>query len=288
MQSLRVAGFILPIVPALPVSLSDETSQIVHYLSIYMYRIERVICVSNWIRRAEGRSMSDIAETATAVAAAVDELTHQDSRSVHEALREDIIEGRLAANERLIVGTLARRYGTSTNPVREALQQLRGEGFVVILPNRGARVRAIDEDFLRDTNEIEMLIEPYFTRWFVGIATDGDIARMEAIEADIEENNFTDLARHTALDTKFHRVVYDRHYNQHAYDLWWRHREILNAITRRFPVSLGRRATVVRDHRALIVALKGQDSEAAATIVREHVAGSGRHMIEQMRAARGR
>ena len=49
----------------------------------------------------------------------------------------------LAANERLVVTDLARRHGTSTNPVREALQLLRGEGFVIFVANRGARVRPI-------------------------------------------------------------------------------------------------------------------------------------------------
>ena len=59
--------------------------------------------------------------------------------SIYELIREDIIEGRLSANERLVVADLAERHGTSTNPVREALQQLRGEGFVILNPNRGAR-----------------------------------------------------------------------------------------------------------------------------------------------------
>jgi DNA-binding GntR family transcriptional regulator len=53
-------------------------------------------------------------------------------------------------------------------------------------------------------------------------------------------------------------------------------------------MSLGRRAAVLREHRALIAALRAQDADAAADIVREHVAGSGRHMVEQMRATRGR
>ena len=87
--------------------------------------------------------------------------------SLYELIREDIIEGRLAANERLVVADLARRHGTSTNPVREALQLLRGEGFVVFFPNRGARVRPIDQDFVRDIYEIGVLIEPALTRWFV-------------------------------------------------------------------------------------------------------------------------
>ena len=119
--------------------------------------------------------MSDVALKRPGFEAGADAPAPFEANSIYEMLREDIIEGRLAANERLVVSALAARYGASTNPVREALQQLRGEGFVVIVPNRGARVRAIDEDFLRDTNEIEMLIEPYFTRWFVGVATDEDV-----------------------------------------------------------------------------------------------------------------
>jgi DNA-binding GntR family transcriptional regulator len=206
--------------------------------------------------------------------------------SVYEAIREDIISGRIPANARLIVAELAERHGTSTNPVREALQQLRGEGFVVMAPNRGARVRPIDEDFIRDIYEIEVLIEPALTRWFVGIATDADIAALEALHAEMLRLNYSDPVRHGLLDTQFHHTMYERHYNRHALDLWWKHREILRAISRRLPISLGRQATVMRDHQDVLDAIKAQDADAAAAVLARHVEGSGRHIIEQMRAAR--
>ena len=207
---------------------------------------------------------------------------------IYELIREDILEGRLAANERLKVSMLANRYGTSTNPVREALQQLRGEGFVVFSHNRGARVRAIDEEFVRNIYEMEVLIEPYLTSWFVGLATDADVARLEDIQDRIEALNFADLAKHSLLDTRFHRVFYDRHYNRHAVEMWWKHREILGAINRGSPVSLGRRKAVLKEHRDLIAALKDHDASRAAAVVAAHVRGSGQHIVEQMRAARSR
>ena len=111
---------------------------------------------------------------------------------VYELIRQDIVEGRLTAGSRLKVSELGRRYGTSTNPVREALQQLRGEGFVLFSRNRGARVRPIDDDFIRDIYEVTALLEPYMTRWFVDYATDEDIARLEAIQAEIEATGFDD------------------------------------------------------------------------------------------------
>lgn len=206
--------------------------------------------------------------------------------SVYETIRDDIISGRLGANERLKVADLAERLGTSTNPVREALQQLRGEGFVMMTPNRGARVRPMDEEFIRDIYEIEMLIEPSLTRWFVGMATDGDVAELERIQAEIEANNFVDQTRHGRLDTQFHLVMYGRHYNRHAADLWWKHREILRAISRQYPTTLTRRAAVLREHRELIEAVRSGDAAGAAAIVEKHVEGSGRHILEHMRAAR--
>ncbi|MCB1834664.1 MAG: GntR family transcriptional regulator [Geminicoccaceae bacterium] len=205
---------------------------------------------------------------------------------VYEQIRDEIILGALEPDERLKIADLAARYGTSTNPVREALQQLRGEGIVVIEPNRGARVRPIDESFVRDITEIEILIEPALTRWFVTIVDDADIAKLEAVQDEIESLNFADLARHAALDTRFHQIIYDRHYNRHAAVLWWRHREILRAISCRFPTALSRRDAVMKEHRELIGRIREQDADGAAAVVARHVEGSGRHIIAQMDAAK--
>lgn len=206
--------------------------------------------------------------------------------SIYRKIRADIVAGELGPNARLKVAELAARYQTSTNPVREALQQLRGEGLVIIEPNRGARVRPIDEDFVRDIVEIQVLLEPALTRWFVGIVTEEHIAQLEAIQDAIETLNFADAVQHSRLDTQFHQVIYDRHYNRHAAELWWRHREVLRAISGGFRASLSRRAAVLREHRELIAALKAQDADLAFAVMARHVQGSGQSIIENMRQAK--
>ncbi len=210
--------------------------------------------------------------------------TSEGASSIYGLIREDIIAGRLGPNERLVVADLAKRHGTSTNPIREALQMLRGEGFVLMSPNRGARVRPIDQDFVRDIYEIGVLIEPALTRWFVGMATIEDIAELERLQDLMEENNFADPVRHSELDTAFHTVMYRRHYNRHAAELWWKHREVLRAVSRRFNFTLSRRAAVMREHRELIGHIKAQDADKAYETIARHVEGSGRHILEHMRA----
>lgn len=205
--------------------------------------------------------------------------------SIYALIRLDILSGRLSGNERLKVSSLAARYQTSTNPVREALQQLRGEGFVIIEPNRGARVRTIDADFVRDIYEIEVLLEPYLVRGFVGLCSEADIAELETIQGQIERLNFADPGQHSHLDHRFHRTMYTRHYNRSAVGLWWKHREILRAINVNHGTSLRRQRDVIDEHRGLICAIRDHDEDAAAAMIARHVDGSGRHIIDRMRVA---
>ena len=58
--------------------------------------------------------------------------------------------------------------------------------------------------------------------------------------------------------------MYQRHYNRHVAALWWKHREVLRAVSRRFGFTLARRATVLREHRELIALTKAQDADRAA------------------------
>jgi DNA-binding GntR family transcriptional regulator len=207
-----------------------------------------------------------------------------DDGSVCSRIRQDILTGRLSGSGRLKVADLAHRYGTSTNPVREALQQLRGEGLLVIEANRGASLRRIDAAHVRDIYELAALVEPYLIRWFVGVCTGADIERIERVQDQMEALNFADPYLHSNLDQQFHQIMYERHYNRSTVELWWRKRTILTGINRNHGTSMRRQRDVVAEHRALIAALIAHDEErAAATIVR-HVQGAGRHIIDRMRS----
>lgn len=202
---------------------------------------------------------------------------------VYEALREDIIEGVLPANTRLKVMDLAKRYGASAIPVREALQQLRGEGFVAMSPNRGARVRPIDEAFVRDVYELEAVVDRYMMRWFVSVATDEDVAKLRALVEKIEDLNFRDMKAHAVLDAQFHGYMYVGHYNRYAYETWKRNRAILNSLSASFPLSAHRRETVLLQHRQLLKAIEERDEATACQVIFDHLSGSGEHIVNNMR-----
>ena len=81
--------------------------------------------------------------------------------------------------------------------------------------------------------------------------------------------------------------MYHRPYKRHAAESWWKHREVLCAVGRRFNFTLARRAAVIRDHRELIEHINAQDADKAAETIKRHVAGSSRYLAKQMQAVSG-
>ncbi|WP_149180325.1 GntR family transcriptional regulator [Streptomyces sp. TRM49041] len=82
------------------------------------------------------------------------------AHSVCTAIRADIISGVLPRGSRLTEEQLARRYGVSRVPVREALRTLESEGFVTSRRHVGACVAEPTEQEAADLLEMRTLLEP--------------------------------------------------------------------------------------------------------------------------------
>ncbi|QEV20700.1 GntR family transcriptional regulator [Streptomyces alboniger] len=82
------------------------------------------------------------------------------AHSVCTAIRDDIVSGVYERGGRLAEELLARRYGVSRVPVREALRTLEAEGFVVTRRHAGACVAEPTEQEAADLLELRTLLEP--------------------------------------------------------------------------------------------------------------------------------
>jgi DNA-binding GntR family transcriptional regulator len=79
--------------------------------------------------------------------------------SVLAVIREAIITGEFAPNQRLVEADLSEQFGASRSGVRSALFELANEGLVERVQNRGARVRAVTLGEAIEISEIRMVVE---------------------------------------------------------------------------------------------------------------------------------
>ena len=78
---------------------------------------------------------------------------------VFNTLRQAILTGELKPGERLMEIHLADRLGVSRTPIREAIRKLELEGFVTMVPRKGAQVARISEKNLKDVLEVRRALD---------------------------------------------------------------------------------------------------------------------------------
>ncbi|RSS49463.1 GntR family transcriptional regulator [Streptomyces sp. WAC07061] len=97
------------------------------------------------------------------------------AHAVCTAIRDDIVSGFFGPGGRLTEEVLARRYGVSRVPVREALRTLESEGFVTTRRHAGACVAEPTAQEAADLLELRMLLEPLAASRAARRRTDGHL-----------------------------------------------------------------------------------------------------------------
>jgi DNA-binding GntR family transcriptional regulator len=171
-------------------------------------------------------------------------------------------------------------------PIREALRSLHGEGLVVIEPNRGARVRSVDVDFVRNMFDLRAAIESMLTRRAAERITATDLARLETIEAGLERCAARrDVAGVLAANRDFHSLLYAAAANPEAVEIANRHWGLVAALWGVHGYDATRFPGVISDHRQIIAAMAARDAESAHAIAAAHAAKAKQDLIRKMTAA---
>ena len=77
--------------------------------------------------------------------------------SILETIRDAIVRGALRPGEKVAEPELADRFGISRTPIREAFRQLESEGYLTVIPRKGAVVVSFSE---RDVEEFYAITKP--------------------------------------------------------------------------------------------------------------------------------
>lgn len=132
------------------------------------------------------------------------------AESVLERLREDIVSGDLKLGELLSERVLAERLGVSKTPVREALAQLRLEGLVRVVPQRGAFVFSLSSREVREICEFRQTLETAALKLSMERAPKALLASLNKVVNDMERaRRANDRKAYLAADAAFHTAFFD-------------------------------------------------------------------------------
>lgn len=209
---------------------------------------------------------------------------------IADAVRADVLEGRLRPGEWIRQERIAREQGASQMPVREALKRLVAEGILEHVPYRGVRVVEFNVADVEDLYACRVFIEGMSARYAAQSITDAEIRELTSLHHKMLECRMPEeLPEYRELNRRFHALIFTA--SRRSYltrtlgQLWsafptmlWSN--IPHAATASAP---GRDEADEAEHEAIVQALTARDPEAAEEAVRRHIEAAGKALLEVLR-----
>ena len=215
---------------------------------------------------------------------------HQTLREkILETIRESILKGQLKPGEKVAEPELAERFGISRTPIREAFRQLESEGYLTVIPRKGAVVTALSERAVEEFYAIKSILEGYAAQMAAENMSDKDIEKLEAINQKLQElADEGDVKSFFRVHNEFHEVFIRAAGNEKLM-------ELINQLMLKFnrfrlaSLSLpGRMDISVKEHEKIIKAFKRKDGSQADGLVRKTASFGGQVLIQSMAQSEGR
>jgi len=192
--------------------------------------------------------------------------------TVADALRDAIVDGEFAPNQRLVEADLSERFGASRGSIRTALLELGAEGLVERVQNRGARVRAVSLAEAIEITEVRMVLEGLCAAKAATRLTEDDRDRLRGIGTAMQEAvRSGDLLGYSELNRQLHALIRTLGGQSTAQAILERLRG--QNVRHQFRLALhpGRAAVSLPQHLEIIEALCAGEAEAAEAAVRRHL-----------------
>jgi DNA-binding GntR family transcriptional regulator len=202
---------------------------------------------------------------------------------IARVLREQIVEGALAPGRRLSERELGARLGVSRTPLREALRLLAGERLVEVLPRRGARVAALDEQVVEDVFPVLSCLERLAVDLACRCIDEEALAELDAILARLRvARQRKDKRRFFALSADFHDAILAASGNTTVGEL---HRQLSGQVQRARFMSVETEAEwdeALREHVRLLGALRKRNGSAAVEAVSRRLGTNKKKVLREI------
>jgi DNA-binding GntR family transcriptional regulator len=203
-------------------------------------------------------------------------------------LRDYIVEGSLAEGERIPERELCEMFGISRTPLREALKVLASEGLLDLLPNRGARVRALTTRDLTELFDVMGGLEALAGRLACENMTEDEIAAVEKLHYEMYGCYLRrDLHGYFQFNQFIHQKIVEAARNATLAVTYASFAGRLRRV--RFSANLARDrdrwSEAMREHEAILDALRRKAGQELSDILFHHLRNKRRALVESSATA---
>jgi DNA-binding GntR family transcriptional regulator len=192
--------------------------------------------------------------------------------AVLQRLRQSIVEGDLALGQPLSERQLAEMFGVSKTPVREALAQLRHEGLVRILPQRGAFVFTLSAREVMNMCELRLTLEAAALRFAFERDRKGLLDGLKGTVRVMERARAAhDMRAYLNADTAFHEIFFKSCDNPLLADNYSIYLGKIAALRTHLAVKPLHTERSFEEHRDILASVAAGDLQTTLAILDRHI-----------------
>ena len=213
-------------------------------------------------------------------------------------LQRNILDGELPPGSSLPQDELCKRFGVSRTPVREALRKLQAQHLVVVVPNKGARVRVLTRKELIDVYTILAELEAFSAELAAPNMTPATLALLDAAQEEMEsivgrfkmgeidaEDEVSFSNKLDRANLKFHNKIQSATGNEHLIRMI---RDLRSFFPKDYTWQAARvskeafHTLNVDEHLRVVERLRDKDAAGARRAMREHVMHAGSALLDHL------
>ena len=191
---------------------------------------------------------------------------------VAERLRTSIFSHEFAPGSWIDEQAIAKEYGISRTPMREAIKILAAEGLITMKMRRGAYVTEVSKSDLSQIFTVLALLEGQACRETALKASEGQLEALDSIHMKLERAAADrDLEQFFAINQSFHDKLQEISNNPWMKRVIDDLRKVLKLQRRDSLSKRGRLESSLVEHRKILSALLARDAELSEKLMKEHL-----------------
>jgi DNA-binding GntR family transcriptional regulator len=214
-------------------------------------------------------------------------LTHDHEKAswtkAYEWIRDAIESGELEMGTPLPENLLAREIGVSRTPIREALRSLEQDGYVKIIPQKGAFVSEISLEDLKEIYDIRKLLEPFAALSAVNRIPEEEIDEMEKGWKALKKAALAgevDLTRVSEMDLLLHLTITKYATNKRIGAIITTYHAQIKRFQKLSAQSLSNIHETIGQHLEILEKLRERDARGLSSLLYEHIAKSESNIMK--------
>lgn len=217
----------------------------------------------------------------------MDQFDHTPYRyQIYKKLRQKIIYKGWKSGTVLSEGDLAKSFGTSRTPIREAIRQLETEGLVKVIPKKGILISTISEKDIKDISELLEIIECRAVEKIIDQGASKEIERLEDIINEVDKYNEKEKANELiSLYIQFHETIIELSGNAKFVVINKQLRAHLIRFIAELHENKERRDMGWKSRKDILAAIKKGDKRLALNKLRAHYRRGEKYLLEVIRSS---